>query len=104
MVAVLMNLIDTDAMEEISEAEEVLDSAGARNPSERMLLMQKIFAFGRTGGRRETIAFSRVPAMGEYVTVPMEEDVWYRVDFVLHTPGHPAHVAEIWAVEQEEVG
>jgi hypothetical protein len=29
----------------------------------------------------------------------MEEDVWYRVDIVLHTPGQPGHVAEIWAAE-----
>lgn len=100
MVSVLLNLVDVEALEEVIEAQEVLGQAGAIEPADRALLLRQIFSVGSSMGRRETLTFNRVPVPGEYLCLPMEEDVWYRVELVLHTPGRPAHVAEIWAIEQ----
>lgn len=99
---VLINLLDLEAIEELEEVQEVLELAGSANPRERTLLLRQIFSVGRSIGRRETLPMGRVPTVGEYLCLPMENDVWYRTEIVLHTPGHPSHVAEIWVLEENE--
>jgi len=101
MQPILLHLIDAEALEEIQEAQEVIRTAGGETPAERLQWMQTIFSADTTLARRATIPFSRVPAVGEYLCLPMEEDVWYRVEIVLHTPGRPSHMAEVWAIERE---
>ncbi|MDX1934899.1 MAG: hypothetical protein SFU56_20065 [Capsulimonadales bacterium] len=95
---VRMNLLEAEAVEEMNEATGVISEAGGGG-TERYLWLRSIFAAGRSVGRQETMALARVPAVGEYVCLPLEEDVWYRVEAVLHTPGQATHVAEIWAFE-----
>ena len=99
-ITVLLNLIDFETLDEQEEAASVITQAGGESIAERILLLRGVFG-GSPLGRRETLPFARIPSVGEYICLPMEEDTWYRVEIVLHTPAHPAHAAEIFAVEQE---
>ncbi|MBN1877500.1 MAG: hypothetical protein JXA33_24975 [Anaerolineae bacterium] len=70
-----------------------------------MNIFTHTIVLGDTDWTNETITcFSRVPAVGEYITL-LTTGKWYQVCVVVHTPHSDEYSAEIYAVavEHDEV-